>query len=628
VIAALFPTSDRHVECISSDGDTPYATESLLEHDIAKMDLKTTIGSMLVQGWVTGQNILYVDWCKDKKTVTKMVPKSASIGEPGEGLSDPSESYQDIEESTEYSDMPDVWVPATTDVAVLPPTVDCIEQAEIVAICHRFSKRKVKSYIERGIFVNVNADELAKGMESGDPPRSRGKKALEDIGIKMDGTQKIATVYEAHTCMKLGGDSEDAIIWYRGDGQVLGVVKNPNWAKRRPIIAQPVDKVNGVFWGKSRIEPVRFLQWTTNDIMNVGQDAAIYALNPIVMTDPQKNPQWQSMVLTMAAVWPVDPNATKILEFPKLWQDSLQIVAALKAQVRESMGISDYEMGQMPQGRKNNAQVGAVTESTQTGTNDEARDVENRILNPLLEFMFELDTQYRTAEKTIMVMGEVGIRARMERVEPRQFTEKYLFRWLGTEYVQSIQRIQQQIAGMNVLRGLPPQALNGKRIDITPIVEQMVATLWSPRMAPKIIVDERDQLSVPAAIENEMLVNGMAVVTSPLDNDVKHLQEHQAVAAMTGDPSGHFRVHMIKHMEQLQQKSQLANPQGPQPIPGQPPMLPGQQAVGQGMPGGAGPGVPGTPRIGAQPGVPTGGQGPPGMIHQDAMVSSGAMPRG
>jgi hypothetical protein len=125
-----------------------------------------------------------------------------------------------------------------------------------------------------------------------------------------------------------------------------------------------------------------------------------------------------------------------------------------------------------------------------------------------------------------------------------------------------------------------------------------------------------------------MLHNGMAVVTSPLDNDIKHIQSHQLLAQQTGDPSGHIRVHLIKHMQQLQQKSQMANPQGPMPIPGQE----GQQAVGQGMPGGAGPGVPGYPpngpRIGAQPGLPSGGQGPPGAIHQDALVSSGAMPRG
>jgi hypothetical protein len=50
-----------------------------------------------------------------------------------------------------------------------------------------------------------------------------------------------------------------------------------------------------------------------------------------------------------------------------------------------------------------------------------------------------------------------------------------------------------------------------------------------------------------------------------------------------------------------------------------------------GMPGGAiggqqQPGVPGTPRIGAQPGVPR-PQGPPGMIAPDQMRDPRMMPR-
>jgi hypothetical protein len=46
-----------------------------------------------------------------------------------------------------------------------------------------------------------------------------------------------------------------------------------------------------------------------------------------------------------------------------------------------------------------------------------------------------------------------------------------------------------------------------------------------------------------------------------------------------------------------------------------------------GVPGGAGPGVAGTPRQGAQPGQPRGGQAPPGAIHRDQMQDPRVMPR-
>ena len=604
-LSHLFPLNDRHVEAISEDGQTPYATESLLEHHINSCDLKTKTGACLVQGEVTGQWNLYVDWCKDRRHVTRLIESNATK-DGVEGEVDLAETFQDIEEEDEVEEHPDIWIPATTDIAVIPPTVDDLKDAQIVVVCHRMSKARVESMLDRDIFVGATAQELLQKMDV--KPKDRGKKALEDIGIKTEGTDKHAVIYEAHMRIRLDGkDKEPAVVWYRGDGKVIGIIKNPFWSKRLPLISAPVHKIAGLFFGKPTVEPVKYLQWQANDIANIGQDSAIYALNPILMTDPEKNPQYQSMVLTMAAVWPVDPNSTRILEFPKVWQDSLGIVGALKGQIRESMNVTEYELGNMPQGRKNNAQVGAIGQSSQMGSSDTAKDFENRILNPLLEMMFELDTQFRSEETTVLVMGEVGMRAHMERVKPRQFSAKYFFRWLGTDYIASVQRIQQQIATMNVLRGLPPQSLNGKRIDITPIVQQLVEVVFGSRLTPKIIIDERDQLVVPPEIEDEMMENGLAVLVHPMDQDVMHLQHHTQTARMTGDPSGNIRVHMQHHMKQLLEKSRAANPGGP-------------SAAGQGMPGGAAPGVPGTPRPGAQP-MPQRTQGPPGMIHQDNMVS-------
>ena len=40
-----------------------------------------------------------------------------------------------------------------------------------------------------------------------------------------------------------------------------------------------------------------------------------YALMPIVMTDPAKNPRLGSMVLNLAAIWETDPKATQFVQF-------------------------------------------------------------------------------------------------------------------------------------------------------------------------------------------------------------------------------------------------------------------------------------------------------------------------
>ena len=81
-----------------------------------------------------------------------------------------------------------------------------------------------------------------------------------------------------------------------------------------------------------------------------------------------------------------------------------------------------------------------------------------------------------------------------------------------------------------------------------------------------------------------------------------------------------IQQHIFAHVQQKARKEQSA-------LQAQVPSVGGASMGGApGVPGGAGPGVAGTPRIGAQPG-PVGGQGPPGMIHADQLRDPAAMPR-
>lgn len=612
ILKQLFPVRGRNLEGVSSDGMTPYATISLLEYYIRQSGLRTTLEAMLTQGDVTGQWQLYVDWYAEKKQVTRVVEKQAQLDD---GTPSPDDTYADIEDQEYTENCPDISVVPTLDVAVIPPTVDELRKAEIVVICHRYSETKVQSMIDRGVFVNVRCDELMEAFDQyGENPESIGVKVLEQLGIDVDGTDVHARVYEAHFKLTLDGEHrEPAVVWYRHDGVPLGILANPYWCKRLPLISVPVKKQPGSFWGTPVIEPVRSLQWDINDVHNIGNDAAKYALNPVIMTDPQKNPQYQNLIMTMAAVWPTSPQDTQPLALPPVYQHAQQIIEFLKMQVRQSMNVTEYALGAMPQGRKNNSQVAAVGQEQEIGATDVASDVEDRVLNPLVELIFELDQQYRVDELDVLTRGEVGLQAHMERVKPQQFTKKYQFNWLGTDFTNSIARIQQKIAAMNVLRGVPPEALNGKRVDITPIIEDMISTVFGPQLAPKVIIDERDQLSMPASVEDELLANGFSVAVHPMDNDVAHMMSHMAGAQATGDPARTFAKHIMDHQKQMQQKAQIAGPS----LNGTP-----------GVPGGTGPGVAGTPRPGAQVMPLRNAQQPPGAIHQDQIASPDVMSRG
>ena len=357
------------------------------------------------------------------------------------------------------------------------------------------------------------------------------------------------------------------------------------------------------------------MQWNLIDFFNMGKDSAQYGLLPVILTDPLQNPNWAAMVMGMAAIWPVDPMKTKALEFPQLWKDSAAMCQMLQGLIRESMDVNDSMMGKAPAGRKNASQMAAMSADQQISITDHAEQYEETMLNPLLERIFEWDQQFRTESLTVITKGEIGVRARMTQIEPQQFGERYHFWWSGTSFVTGMQRMQQQIAWMNVLRGIPPQQLNGRKLDITPILESGTEQIFGPEIAPHILIDTRDQMTIDPEQENILLHNGFTVQTHEADDDPKHIESHQKYMMYTGSQDVNSRAHLDAHLKQMMAKRQQ---QAAQQM---------QSKGGPGAPGGAGPGMAGTPRPGAQPGQPR-PQQPPGAVHPDQMQDPAAMPRG
>lgn len=625
-LAQLFPTRHKHVEAVGSDPETPYTQLALLEHDIRAIRLKEIVRSDLVAGDVTGQWNLYIDWTRSYRRITELVKRNPILETvEGEevGLVAPGEEEEATEESDVLTESPEVVDFATEDLAVVPPTSNDIEKADAVALKLRMSKDKVKQMVDEGVFAlgkhqsveqlwnQLQSDTQAGSggsMSNKTPPRSR----VQDAGIQTEGTYTYLLCYEATarlTFMEEGKPIKRlAYIYFGSQQQILGIVKAPQWGGKRPVLSAPVERVSGSFFGISKIEPVKFLQWNLNDYWNMGQDSAMYSLLPIWAADPVSNPNWATMVMGLAAVWPISPDAIKPLTQPQLYKEAITLCEAIKRQIWESMDVNEVMMGRMPQGRKNNALMGAVQQEQMTNIMDHAERYEESILTPLAERLFEYERQFRTTTLLVEVRGEIGVKAKMSNVDPKQFGERYQFRWAGTSIVQGQALQQMRIAGMNVLRGIPPQQLNGRKLDVTPILESFVEGLYGPELAPKILIDERNLFTVPAEVENEMMHNNLPVAVHEADDDQQHLISHMSGARLTGDVNGRFRSHIAAHTMAMQTKLQMQMAQQQQPgapgVPGGPPR--------------SGMGTVGTPRPGAQVAGPRPGvQNPPGLPGPD-----------
>jgi hypothetical protein len=611
----IFPQSGKHIEVTASE-DKPTALMSLLEFYIRKAKLRTNaIPALIRNGDIEGQYNLYIRWVRNERHVAMRVKQKRKVDDAEiEG-----DEFDDIVEQTIVHQYPTVEVIPDADILVLPFTADNIEsaidQGGSVTILRRWSKTKIRQLIRDGEINKEAGQNLLKGMSHKSKQQTPNKKdnIVDAAGIKSQGGKLTALVYETWTKIKVEGDRRIVRVYFGGEDQVLGCKLNPYWCDKVPVLSSPVEKIEGSFKGMSKIKFVETLQYAANDAVNEGMDSAAYALLPIIMTDPEKNPRVGSMVLNVAAIWETSPQHTQFAQFPQLWKEAFQIVASCKDQIFQTLSVNPAMMPQQataPGKKPNQAQIANEQQVDILTTADAVTSIEGEILTPMLQWFVWLDHQFRDEDMLIPSFGELGVQIEMEKIEPVQMDRRFEFRWFGVEAARNMQQIQMQMAGMNMLRGIDPKLYPGYRLQMAPLISNFVENTFGARLAPRIFTDIRKELSLDPEFENKILEASMPVAVRPMDNDQEHLQVHMKAFQEHGDLSGFLREHMIYHQMQMQQKQQA------QQMASMQAQIPQQQGPGGGQ-----------PRQGAKPGGPRpNGQGPPGMIAHDSI--QGAPPRG
>jgi hypothetical protein len=630
----IFPQAGRYVEVTSSDGTRPDALASLLEHYVRKAKLRTKVMPALTKaGDIEGQYNVYASWCKRKRHVTW---RSSHLPEMMEGMPNPAmQPIVDIHHEEVEAAHPDVEVLADSDVLILPFTADGIEEAVeeggSVTIIRRWGKAKIQQMIDDGAIREDEGEAIINMLQKKTKPEDvqQSKTLADAAGIKGQINKRYALVYETFTKLKIKGERLLCQAFYGGEQRILGARRNPLWSDKIPLLSCPVEKVGGLFKGRPKVADCADLQYAANDAINEAWDSAGYSLLPIVMTDPERNPRTGTMVMSMAAVWETNPKDTQIVNFPQLWKEGFEMVNQCKAEVSQTLSVSPAAITQGSPSRQGSKQNQAMVAQEQQidilTTADAVTVIEEGILTPLLDIFVEMDHQYRDEEITVRAFGELGLRAQMERIPPVQMDRRYQFRWFGVEAARSAQQIQQGIAAMNVVRGIPPQQLGGYQVNLVPVITQLMENTFGPRLAPLIFAPPETQMPVSVEQENMLLAEGFEVPTHPVDDDQQHIAAHgrlmQQMQMVEGGGSvKKVQVHIWKHMQQMQAKQQAQMAAQQQAMQGQP-GVPGGQ-----MGGAPQPGVAGTPRMGAQPGAPR-PQGPPGMIPPDQMRDPRMMPR-
>lgn len=613
----LFPQTGRYADVVGHDGKVPYDLIALLDDYVRKADLRNRTAPALIRtGDISGNYALMPEWCEHTRNITSKKEVS-EIELDGESV-DGSDTYEDREHEEVIECYPGVQVLDPRNVLILPVTCQGVKDADTVAVIQLFSKSKIKKYIKKGLFEKEAGEELLRNMSTSVtiPLPETGKQAASAAGVRLDSKgSKVARIFIVWHRMKVRGKIRLMQTYFAGSQLVLSCKRNPYWCDRVPVIFQPVDPNPDTVWGSSQVTPVASLQYQANDVVNEGFDSAAYALLPIVMTDPEKNPRAGSMVLAMASVWMVDPNSTKFAEFPPLWKDAFTIVGACKEQIFQSLSVNPAMIPHANAGKKpSQAQVAQEQQVALESSADNVAVIQEGVFSELLEWFYELDYQYRDEDVTIKKFGQFGMQATMDQVPPFSTRERYEFRWYGTEGFKAQQQVQSMISWANVLKEIPPQLLNGRKLDLGPLAEYISEVTFGPRIAPYVLIDQRHQLTMDPEMENKLMEHKFPVQVHEMDNDQEHLMKHfQHFEKALNLPPEHtstseiirlVKGHMMEHIKAAKAKA--------------------AQAMGS-QPGQMGGGAQGGPRPGAIPQAPPGGQQPPGAVHKDQMPMS--MPR-
>jgi hypothetical protein len=602
----LFPASGRYTDVTTTDGKIPYEIIALLSDYIRRGKIKTSVFKPLCRnGDIEGQYNLYIDWNEIRRQIVSRSTHGPTIEQDGTPVELPADDGEEIEDVTEddiFEGAPVCEVLHDSDVLVSPATADSVDEAleagGVVVIVRRWSKSKIERMADAGEILQAEADALGKMMISVQNRANQTdteKKLAEAVGIHAKG--QTATVWEVWHKLPLGehGFNEDGVmrlcrIWFGPDRTILGAKRNPYWNDRCPLLSEPVEKVAGVFKGQSLVEPIASLQYEANDAANEMADADHYSALPIIARAPGDGGN-APLILNLAAVWDIDPNQVKFMEFPDLGARGLRRIQAATQAIFQSLGVNPAMLPQQTGGgrKRNQAEIAMEQQVDLLTTAEAAQVLADGIGTPMLGWMVDLDHQFRDTDLTVRAYGRMGLMAAMIDVPPLQNRHRYLFTWCGAEEArQNIAMQQQGTAFINVARGLRQELQQeGYRLRIGPMFEKGALNIFGAQTGVQVLEDMRHQMSLDPQLENQMMSDGFDMPVQPMDPDIEHIKAHQADIQTAGDPHGNKRVHLAAQVQQMQAKNAMMMQQA---------MAQAMQPGAPGVPGGAGPGVAGAPR--------------------------------
>lgn len=186
---------------------------------------------------------------------------------------------------------------------------------------------------------------------------------------------------------------------------VRGPEANPFWHKMDWIVSAPLISVPLSVYGKSYVENFAGLAMAYNDLTNLLLDAAqtssikAFAMVEDMLKDPTQANEGVYPNVTFKLEDGADANKfLQAVELGKVSPDAVAIWQQLKSELREAASFNEISLGGFaPKGRTSASEIVASQQNSSELIRDITRNIEQRVLEPLLNLVWMTGLQFMPA---------------------------------------------------------------------------------------------------------------------------------------------------------------------------------------------------------------------------------------
>ena len=386
-----------------------------------------------------------------------------------------------------------------------PSDANDLSECQVVFEDLTVSLSRLREQARAGVYVESEVEELGKegtrnserntgtenairGVDIGDPQdintgnrEGWGLCELTEVWLDFDPTADVKHEED---------NSIPFLITIAGDGKILRAIENPFEHKRPPYLLGRMGITAGRLWGTGFIEAIRELNILLNDQTNQAMDCATYALNPIVLTNPNLI-QGKLTEIEPGVQWLVN-DVNGAVKFDRPPTDLIQWGSVLTGQTMSWMndygGAPPVLQGGSSPGRafRTATGIGTAQQNARVPLQEVVRLCEAEVWEPMLFMFWSLMQQFSRDDYFVKVSGT------LRRVDRKALKGDWVFAWLASTQTSNQAIKGTQLTQLMQVLSTPQvqQALmqNGKRFNPEPLIRRLYQEVNGFRDVDNVIV--------------------------------------------------------------------------------------------------------------------------------------------